>query len=78
MTTPPSDLRSQIQVPREERLIVALDVADPAEARALVEQLGDSVPKLRAKVLIPGAGHWIQQERPDAVNALLLEFLKDL
>ena len=43
MTTPPSDLRSQIQVPREERLIVALDVADPAEARALVEQLGDSV-----------------------------------
>ena len=43
MTTPPSDLRSQIQVPREERLIVALDVADAAEARALVEQLGDSV-----------------------------------
>ena len=43
MTTPTTDLRSQIQVPREERLIVALDVADPAEARALVEQLGDSV-----------------------------------
>lgn len=43
MTTPTTDLRSQIQVPREERLIVALDVADPAEARALVERLGDSV-----------------------------------
>lgn len=43
MITPATDLRSQIQVPREERLIVALDVADPAEARALVEQLGDSV-----------------------------------
>lgn len=43
MTTPTTDLRSQIYVPREERLIVALDVADPAEARALVEKLGDSV-----------------------------------
>ena len=43
MNTLMTDLRSQIQVPREERLIVALDVADPAEARALVEQLGDSV-----------------------------------
>ncbi len=38
-----TDLRSKIVVPRNERLIVALDVADPAEARALVEQLGDSV-----------------------------------
>ena len=38
-----TDLRSQITVPRNERLIVALDVADAAEARALVEQLGDSV-----------------------------------
>ena len=43
MTTNTPDLRSQMQVPREERLIVALDVADPAEARALVERLGDSV-----------------------------------
>lgn len=38
-----TDLRSKIVVPRNERLIVALDVADPAEARALVEQLSDSV-----------------------------------
>lgn len=29
---------------------------------------------LRAKVLIEGAGHWIQQERPAEVNAALLEF----
>jgi orotidine-5'-phosphate decarboxylase len=39
----PTDLRSQIVVPRNERLIVALDVADAAEAKALVELLGDSV-----------------------------------
>ena len=25
--------------------------------------------------LIPGAGHWVQQEKPDEVNRLLLEFL---
>jgi len=30
-------------IPRQERLIVALDVATAAEARALVEKLGDSV-----------------------------------
>jgi pimeloyl-ACP methyl ester carboxylesterase len=27
------------------------------------------------EVMIPGAGHWLQQERPDEVNAALLEFL---
>jgi orotidine-5'-phosphate decarboxylase len=31
-----------MQIPREERLIVALDVASPEEARALVERLGDA------------------------------------
>ena len=25
--------------------------------------------------LLPGAGHWVQQEQPDAVNRHLLEFL---
>ena len=28
--------------------------------------------------LIPGAGHWVQQEAPEAVNAALLEFLAGL
>ncbi|MEM9457889.1 MAG: alpha/beta hydrolase [Myxococcota bacterium] len=30
---------------------------------------------LRGKVVIPGAGHWVQQERPHEVNQVLLEFL---
>jgi len=33
---------------------------------------------LRGKVLIDGAGHWIQQERPAEVNAALLAFLRDV
>ena len=33
---------------------------------------------LRAKVVIPGAGHWVQQERPTEVNQVLLEFLQSL
>jgi pimeloyl-ACP methyl ester carboxylesterase len=33
---------------------------------------------LRGKVLIEGAGHWIQQERVEETNRALLEFLKGL
>ena len=32
---------------------------------------------LRQKLIIDGAGHWIQQERADEVNATLIAFLKD-
>jgi len=32
----------------------------------------------RGSVLIEGAGHWIQQERPEVVNAALLGFLDDV
>jgi pimeloyl-ACP methyl ester carboxylesterase len=31
---------------------------------------------LRQKLILDGAGHWIQQERPDEVNAALIAFLK--
>jgi pimeloyl-ACP methyl ester carboxylesterase len=33
---------------------------------------------LREKVLIPGAGHWIQQERPQETNEAMLRFLHSL
>jgi len=36
------------------------------------------VSNLRLVRLIEGAGHWVQQERPSAVNAALLEFLGGL
>jgi pimeloyl-ACP methyl ester carboxylesterase len=35
------------------------------------------VPNLKQKLIIDGAGHWIQQECPDQVNAALIDFLKN-
>ena len=32
----------------------------------------------RGNVIVDGAGHWVQQEKPDEVNAALLGFLDDL
>ena len=40
--------------------------------------LKDWVPNLTRSVVLPGAGHWIQQERAEEVNWLLLEFLREL
>jgi pimeloyl-ACP methyl ester carboxylesterase len=35
------------------------------------------LPNLKQKLIIDGAGHWIQQERADEVNAALIAFLKE-
>lgn len=37
-----------------------------------------NAPNLAQKVLLPGAGHWIQQERPAEVSRLLIEFLRSV
>ena len=34
------------------------------------------LPNLTAKIILEGAGHWVQQERPEEVNAALIAFLK--
>jgi pimeloyl-ACP methyl ester carboxylesterase len=44
----------------------------------LVENMKRWTDDLRVCEVIEGAGHWIQQERPGQVNALLLEFLASL
>jgi pimeloyl-ACP methyl ester carboxylesterase len=41
----------------------------------IVPALERIAPRHHDPVVIPGCGHWIQQERPDAVNAALLDFL---
>ena len=35
------------------------------------------LPNLRQKLIIDGAGHWVQQERAEEVNAALIAFLAD-
>ena len=45
---------------------------------AALGNLEKSVPDLRGKVILPGCGHWTQQERPEAVNAAMIGFLKSL
>jgi pimeloyl-ACP methyl ester carboxylesterase len=35
------------------------------------------LPGLKGTHLLEGAGHWVQQERPDEVNALILDWLAD-
>jgi pimeloyl-ACP methyl ester carboxylesterase len=36
------------------------------------------VPNLRGKVIIEGAGHWVQAEQPAPTNEALLGFLKSV
>jgi pimeloyl-ACP methyl ester carboxylesterase len=44
----------------------------------LIPNLSKFVPRLTRTIMLPGCGHWTQQERPAAVNAAMLEFLKGL
>jgi len=49
-----------------------------ATAEALTSSMKNAVSDLRGVKLFPGAGHWVQQERPDEVNAAVLEFLQSV
>jgi len=40
-----------------------------------IERFGRTLPRLHRAEILPGCGHWVQQERPDDVNDLLLDFL---
>jgi epoxide hydrolase A/B len=41
-----------------------------------IKDMAHVLPNLKQKLILDGAGHWIQQERPDEVNAALIAFLK--
>jgi len=44
----------------------------------LLPNLKKFVPNLRETIMLPGCGHWTQQERPAEVNAAIVDFLKRL
>ena len=39
------------------------------------ETMARVLPDFRGTTVVEGAGHWVQQEKPDETNAALLEFL---
>lgn len=51
---------------------------DPVLRFTRIEAMAPHVPNLRKTVLIPGCGHWTQQESPSIVNQELIDFLRSL
>ncbi|MEV6055367.1 alpha/beta hydrolase [Streptomyces sp. NPDC052107] len=51
---------------------------DPVARFMPADSLGTVLTDLREHVVMEGAGHWVQQERPEEVNAALLRFLGSL
>jgi pimeloyl-ACP methyl ester carboxylesterase len=47
-------------------------------AMSQLDAFSTTLPGLRGSHILDGAGHWVQQERPDEVNRLLIEFLRSL
>ena len=44
----------------------------------VIANLATDVPQLRGKIILPGCGHWTQQERAAEVNAAIIDFLREL
>ena len=65
--TPPS-----LFVTGDRDLVVAM--AGPG----FLDRLRESAPNLRDAVMLPGVGHWTQQEAPEAVNDAMIGFLRGL
>jgi pimeloyl-ACP methyl ester carboxylesterase len=58
-------------------LMITADL-DPVLRPELAAGMEAWVPNLRATHLMKNCGHWTQQEKPDEVNRLLIDFLSDL
>jgi len=54
-------------------MVVAFKVASE-----LIANLKSFVPNLKQTIMLPGCGHWTQQERAAEVNAAMVTFLNDL
>jgi pimeloyl-ACP methyl ester carboxylesterase len=56
--------------------LVVVGDEDKADFRAIAHHLVEQIPGADLAV-VPGAGHLVGLDRPDELNALLLEFLQD-
>ena len=46
--------------------------------RRSIERFPETLPGLRGSHILPDCGHWVQQERAEEVNRLLVDWLKTL
>jgi pimeloyl-ACP methyl ester carboxylesterase len=46
--------------------------------KEVIADLPRYIPQLRASIMLPGCGHWTQQERPEEVNKAMIDFLRTL
>jgi len=53
-------------------------VLGPPVMRQLIARMPDTIPLLRETIILPGCGHWTQQEKPEEVTSALLSFLQSL
>jgi epoxide hydrolase A/B len=53
-------------------------VLDFPGIRERIPNMAKFVPQLRGTIMLPGCGHWTQQERPTEVNAAMIDFLRGL
>ena len=44
----------------------------------IIASLAYFAPQLRGTLMLPGCGHWKEQERPAEVNRAMLDFLRRL
>lgn len=44
----------------------------------IIANLTHFVPQLRGTLMLPGCGHWTQQERPQEVNRAMIDFMHKL
>ena len=51
---------------------------DPVLMFARMDAMKELVPDLRGTEIIPGCGHWIQQEKPEEVNRSLVGFVREV
>jgi pimeloyl-ACP methyl ester carboxylesterase len=65
-------------------LAVGAAFAEPPKAVAaavfspFIAKQSAMVPRLRPAVMLPGCGHWTQQERAPEVSAAMIDFLRRL
>ncbi len=53
-------------------------VINDATVTMLEDRMAGAIRDLRGVVLLPGIGHWVQQEAPEATNEAILTFLEGL